>query len=144
MADHRDYKVASGGSERLHTASPFNVKADSITLRNFNREEVFELLLQHQSATGQRFEEEALAHVWHLTRGQPWLVNALARQLTQVIVKDRTHTITQTHVEQAKEILIQRRDTHLDSLAERLREERVKGILVPMLAGEMLPDVPDD
>ncbi|MFM7201491.1 MAG: ATP-binding protein, partial [Myxococcota bacterium] len=47
-------------------------------------------------------------------------------------------------VEQAKEILIQRRDTHLDSLAERLREERVKGILVPMLAGEMLPDVPDD
>ncbi|MFM7202714.1 MAG: ATP-binding protein, partial [Myxococcota bacterium] len=144
MRDVRDYKVASGGSERLHTASPFNVKADSITLRNFNQEEVFELLLQHTSATGQPFEEEALAHVWYLTRGQPWLVNALARQLTQVIVKDRAQTITRENVEQAKEILIQRRDTHLDSLAERLREERVKRILVPMLAGHHLPELPSD
>jgi hypothetical protein len=28
MRDVRDYKVASGGSERLHTASPFNIKTE--------------------------------------------------------------------------------------------------------------------
>lgn len=144
MRDVRDYKVASGGSDRLHTASPFNVKADSITLRNFNYDEVFELLRLHTAATGQVFDEDALEHVWHLTRGQPWLVNSLARQLTEFLVKDRTQAITRTDVEAAKEMLIQRRDTHLDSLAERLREERVKRILVSMIAGELLPDLPDD
>ncbi|MFM7204518.1 MAG: ATP-binding protein, partial [Myxococcota bacterium] len=144
VADHRDYKVASGGSERLHTASPFNVKARSLTLRNFYREEVHSLLLQHTTETGQPFEPEALDAVWNLTRGQPWLVNALANVMVGDLVPARSKPITLQDVEQAKEILIQRRDTHLDSLAERLREERVKGILVPMLAGEMLPDVPDD
>ncbi|MFM7203391.1 MAG: ATP-binding protein, partial [Myxococcota bacterium] len=144
MRDVRDYKVASGGSERLHTASPFNVKARSLTLRNFYREEVHALLLQHTIETGQPFEPEALDAVWNLTRGQPWLVNALANVMVVDLVRTRSKPITLQDVEQAKEILIQRRDTHLDSLAERLREERVKGILVPMLAGEMLPDVPDD
>ncbi len=46
MRDVRDYKVKSGGSEglrpafgdRLYTASPFNIKAESLTLRNFNFE----------------------------------------------------------------------------------------------------------
>ena len=47
-------------------------------------------------------------------------------------------------IEQAKEILIQRQDTHLDSLAERLREDRVKALIQPILAGGELPDVPPD
>lgn len=144
MRDVRDYKVASGGSDRLNTASPFNVKADSITLRNFNRNEVFELLCQHTSATGQVFEPDALQHVWYLTRGQPWLVNALARQLVEVLVPDRSVSISQADVEAAKELLIRRRDTHLDSLGERLREPRVRRIIEPMLAGDHLPELPSD
>jgi len=144
MRDVRDYKVASGGSDRLHTASPFNIKADSITLRNFNREEVFTLLRQHTSATGQVFEPGALEHIWYLTRGQPWLVNALGRQLVEVVVPERSASITQADVETAKEILIRRRDTHLDSLGERLREPRVRRIIEPMLAGEHLGEVPSD
>lgn len=144
VADHRDYKVASGGSDRLHSASPFNVKARSLTLRNFNREEVHALLLQHTAATGQPFEPEALETVWHLTRGQPWLTNALANVIVDELVTDPAQRITARDVEQAKEVLIQRRDTHLDSLAERLREERVKRILVPMLSGDHPPDLPDD
>jgi hypothetical protein len=48
-------------------------------------------------------------------------------------------------IEQAKELLIQRQDTHLDSLAERLREPRVRQVLAPLLAGELLGNVlPDD
>ncbi|MFM6908029.1 MAG: ATP-binding protein, partial [Dolichospermum sp.] len=39
-----------------------------------------------------------------------------------------------------KEILITRQDTHLDSLAERLREKRVKNIIEPILSGQTLPD----
>jgi hypothetical protein len=79
-----------------------------------------------------------------LTEGQPWLVNALGRQLTEVLVSDRSQPITAAQVEAAKEILIRRQDTHLDSLMERLREPRVRAILEPVLAGENLGNVPDD
>jgi hypothetical protein len=49
MRDVRDYKVAAGGSERLNTASPFNVKTDSITLGSFTREDV--ATLYHSTPT---------------------------------------------------------------------------------------------
>ncbi|MFN7413621.1 MAG: AAA family ATPase, partial [Dolichospermum sp.] len=40
LRDVRDYKVASGGSDRLNTSSPFNIKVASLTMRNFNLAEV--------------------------------------------------------------------------------------------------------
>ncbi|MFL0604075.1 ATP-binding protein, partial [Cylindrospermopsis raciborskii UAM/DH-BiRr] len=103
-----------------------------------------ELYLQHTQATGQVFTPEAIQQAFYLTDGQPWLVNALARQATQVLVKDITQPITAEVINRTKEILIQRQDTHLDSLAERLREDRVKAIIQPMLAGSDLPDTPED
>ncbi|MBF2017283.1 MAG: AAA-like domain-containing protein [Rivularia sp. T60_A2020_040] len=144
LRDVRDYKVASGGSDRLNTSSPFNIKVTSITLRNFNAEEVQELYQQHTAATGQIFTEEATATAFDLTQGQPWLVNALAKEVVEKMVRDRSITITKEHILQAKEILIARQDTHLDSLAERLREPRIKAIIEPMLAGLGLGDIPND
>jgi hypothetical protein len=144
LRDVRDYKVASGGDGRLGTSSPFNIKAESLTLRNFTRQEVAELYAQHTTETGQAFLPDAVEHAYDLTGGQPWLVNALARQLTEVLVPDKARAITKGDVNQAKEILIRRQDTHLDSLVDRLREPRVRGILEPMLAGDLLGDVPED
>jgi ATPase family associated with various cellular activities (AAA) len=139
MRDVRDYKVAAGGSDKLQTASPFNIKVESLTMRNFYVTEVAELYQQNTDDTGQIFTHEAVQLVFELTQGQPWLVNAIARQLTEVIAPEPTVTITPAMVEEAKEIIIRRQDTHLDSLAERLREERVKAIMEPILAGQGLP-----
>jgi hypothetical protein len=144
LQDVRDYKVASGGSVRLDTASPFNIKVESLTLRDFTVQEVAELCHQHTSDTGQIFTPESLQRIYDLTQGQPWLVNAIARQLTEFLVPDPTIALTVDHVERAKEILIQRNDTHLDSLAKRLREPRVRAVIEPMLAGQELGEVPDD
>jgi hypothetical protein len=144
MRDVRDYKVKAGGSDRLNTASPFNIKVASLTMGNFSFEDVGNLYQQHTDATGQIFTPEAVSHAFYLTDGQPWLVNALAREATQYLVKDPAEPITIAVIEQAKEILIQRQDTHLDSLAERLREDRVKVIIQPMLAGEELSDTAED
>ncbi|XHR83809.1 MAG: ATP-binding protein [Gloeotrichia echinulata GP01] len=144
LRDVRDYKVASGGSDRLNTSSPFNIKVSSITLRNFNAEEVVELYQQHTQETGQIFTKEAAATAFDLTQGQPWLVNALAKEVVEKMVKDRSIAITKEHILQAKEILIARQDTHLDSLAEKLREKRVKDIIEPILSGQALPDTPAD
>jgi type II secretory pathway predicted ATPase ExeA len=144
MRDVRDYKAASGGSDRLQTASPFNIKVESLTLRNFNAGEVAELYQQHTDDTGQVFDPRAIQLAFELTQGQPWLVNALAQQLTDEIAPDPQTTITPHMVEEAKEILIRRQDTHLDSLAERLREDRVKVIIEPLLAGQELPNTSNE
>ena len=144
MRDVRDYKYAAGGSERLNTSSPFNIKVQSFTLRNFNQDEVRRLYAQHTEATGQIFTEEAVNLAFYLTQGQPWLVNAIAKEITEYMAPDPKIPITPELINQAKEILIKRQDTHLDSLAERLREDRVRAVIQPILAGLELPDVPQD
>ncbi len=144
LRDVRDYKLREGVAGRLGTASPFNIKVESITLRDFTADEVAQLYRQHTDETGQVFTPEAIARAFELSQGQPWLVNALARQITWYDVTDRTVSITAAHMEQAKEELIARQDTHLDSLAERLREPRVRAVIEPMLAGTTLGNVPQD
>lgn len=144
LRDVRDYKVVDGFEGRLGTASPFNIKVESLTLRDFTADEVAELYQQHTDDTGQRFTPEALAAAFAETQGQPWLVNALARQLTEVVVPQRDRSIDVDDVGAARQILIQRMDTHLDSLADKLREPRVRRIVAPMIAGEALPELPDD
>lgn len=143
MRDVRDYKVAAGGSAHLGTASPFNIAAESLTLRGFTRDEVAELYGQHTEETGQVFEPAAVDRAWFLTQGQPWLVNALARQCVEVLAPGG-RTVTAADIEAAKNTLILRQDTHLDSLAERLREDRVRRVMEPLLAGGTLGNVPDD
>jgi type II secretory pathway predicted ATPase ExeA len=144
LRDVRDYKVASGGSERLNTSSPFNIKVRSLTMQPFTASEVAALYQQHTSETGQAFTPDALQAAFDLTQGQPWLVNSLAKVSVEELVTDLTQPVTRAHIGQAKEILIERQETHLDSLAERLREPRVRRIVEPMLAGRELPDVPFD
>jgi len=144
MRDVRDYKVASGGRDRLNTSSPFNIKVRSFTLSNFTLKDVGNLYQQHTEATGQIFTDEAIDLAFHLTQGQPWLVNAIAKEITEYIAEDPAIPITPELVNQAKEILIKRQDTHLDSLAERLREDRVRVIIQPILSGQELVNMPED
>jgi len=139
LRDVRDYKASlRPDGQTLGTSSPFNIKVRSLTIRNFNEAEVAELYGQHTAETGQTFTPEALALAFALTGGQPWLVNALANVLVLDLVPDLTTTITGEHMQQAREVLIARRDTHLDSLIERLREDRVRRVIEPMLAGKLV------
>jgi hypothetical protein len=72
-----------------------------------------------------------------LTEGQPWLVNAVANEIVEKILKgDYAKEITLEHVETAKENLIARRDTHLDSLIDKLKEERVRNIVSAVINGD--------
>ncbi len=141
LRDVRDYKIqVRPESESLGTSSPFNIKTRSLSLRNFTPEEVKELLEQHTRETRQAFEPDAVEEVFQQTQGQPWLVNALASQLTtsyDALVPDRTAVVTRDKVLEAREILIERRDTHLDSLVDKLREDRVRRTLEPILVGSL-------
>jgi len=140
LKDVRDYKAqARPGAEPLGTSSPFNIKSRSLSLRNFTAAEVAELLSQHTVETGQEFAPDAVEQIFNQSGGQPWLVNALARQLVtdyDALVQDRSVTVTKEDVLAAREILIERRDTHLDSLVARLNEDRVRRVIEPILTGE--------
>jgi hypothetical protein len=147
LRDVRDYKVKLRPGERsIGTSSPFNVKARSLFLENFSLEEVFELLEQHTAETGQEFSVEVKEEIFRLGAGQPWLTNALANEIVSEILRnDVSHAITMEMVQQAKKRLILRRDTHLDSLIDKLRDERVRWVAQAIVNGDNLHyDILDD
>ncbi|MBK1707420.1 ATP-binding protein [Halochromatium glycolicum] len=147
VRDLRDYRIhASSETEIITGGSAFNIRAKSLRLGDFSADEVRRLLTEHTLETGQHFTAEALERVWTLTQGQPWLVNALAYETCFEMRegRNRIRPIDRDMIEQAKEALIARRVTHLDQLADKLREARVRRIIEPMLAGTALGEVPLD
>ena len=143
MMDIRDMKArVRPHSETLGSKSPFNVIAEDFTLRNFTEDEVRTLYAQHTEATGQVFEPEAVKSAMEWSGGQPWLVNALASECVDKIHDGRyDEPITAADIEAAKEAIIRRRDTHVDSLMDRLREPRVRRVMEPVILGNQLTDL---
>ena len=138
VRDVRDYRIHSSAEDRLVLGgSAFNIKSESLRLGDFSEQEIRALLAQHTAATGQPFTEEALALILTRTAGQPWLVNALCYDacFRHKPGRDRALAITADAVVAAQERLILRRDTHIDDLANKLREERVRRVIEPILAG---------
>ncbi len=134
LRDVRDYKAAAGGDPtRLGSSSPFNIKVRSIRIDDFTRAEVVALYAQHTAETGQEFSDRALDLAYFYTQGQPWLVNALAAEVIEEMGIEST--ITEDHIDRAKERLIVARATHLDSLADKLTEARVQRVIEPLIAG---------
>ena len=136
VRDVRDYRIWSDQNQAtVLGGSAFNIKAESLKLLAFSPEQVRMLYLQHTQETGQQFTPEAIDHAFYLTNGQPWLVNALAYEACFRAVTDRTITITKETIDQAKETLILRRDTHIDVLIDRLEESRVREIIDAVISG---------
>ncbi len=139
IRDVRDYRIHSSKDKAVITGgSAFNIKAKSLRLGDFSQEEVNTLYRLHTKETGQVFIDDALSLAWELTRGQPWLTNALAYEACFEIDagKNRTTPITIELLDEARERLILRRDTHLDQLIDKLQEDRVRRVIGPILAGE--------
>ena len=137
MLDVRDYKAQiRPDGESLGQISPFNIISEDMLLRNFTAEEVAALYAQHTEETRQKFAPDVLDRVMDFSGGQPWLVNALARECVEKIHGFRyDETVTADDIETAKETIIRRRDTHVDSLMERLREPRVRRVVEPVIFG---------
>ena len=138
VRDVRDYRIHSGSEKAVVAGgSAFNVKARSLRLGDFSEGEVRALLAQHTDETGQSFTPEALDLIWTQTCGQPWLVNALASEACfwNEEGRDRARPIGTEDIFDAREKLVSRRETHLDQLADKLQEERVRRVVEPLLSG---------
>ena len=138
VRDVRDYRIQSTAENAIIAGgSAFNIRAESLRLGDFSPDEVHILLSQHTETTGQIFAEDAQNEIWRLTRGQPWLVNALAYEacFKNKSGRDRSQPITAEAICDAREQLIQRREIHLDQLADKLKEDRVRRVVEPLLSG---------
>jgi len=137
LRDIREYKnkVKEIDGE-MGSGSPFNIKAESFFLKNFTKEQIAQLFQQYTDETGQQFSEAVIELIYVYTGGQPWLVNAIANEITVKILKqDSQKEITTEIVDTAKENLIQRRDTHLDSLMDKLKDPRIMNIVQSIISG---------
>ena len=138
IRDVRDYRIHTAHQEIITGGSAFNIKAESLRLGNLSRQETESLWRQHQDATGQQIDPAIFPELWEDTWGQPWLVNALGYQVTwrDRELRERSRPITLERYKAARDRLIQSRATHLDQLADKLREERVRRVIEALLSGE--------
>jgi hypothetical protein len=73
------------------------------------------------------------------------LVNAIAREvIVEMLDSDYSQAVTADRVEEAIQTIILRRDTHIDSLLERLKEERVRKVIEPLILGGYVSHSSDD
>ena len=120
LRDVREYEIRSDVSgESFAGGSGFNITAESLRLADFGEEEVRTLLGQHTAATGQSFTDAAFSAIWRESRGQPWLVNALAHQacFKDEAGRDRSRPIDEDAVMEAREELVRTDPAHLHLLA---------------------------
>ncbi|WP_133511801.1 ATP-binding protein [Candidatus Thiosymbion oneisti] len=148
VRDVRDYRIHDGDHQIITGGSAFNIKSESLRLGNFSHEEVALLYTQHTEATGQLFEAGVIDYVFEQTTGQPWLVNAMGYEacFRAKAARDRSCPITLTDMLDARERLIERRDTHLDQLGDKLKEARVQRVIGRLLADTLAADavIPED
>ena len=139
MLDVRDYKAqVRPDGESLGQISPFNIIAEDMLIPNFVESDIRTLYAQHTAETGQAFADGVVEDVWRLTRGQPWLVNAIAHECVAKIHAFRyAEPITVADVEAAKEAIIQKNPVHLDYLFYIASHHSVKPFLDAALNGSI-------
>jgi hypothetical protein len=137
MRDLKDYITAAKGGVPVNPGSPFNIKSDSASISNFQKDDIGRLFAQRTAETGQRITGEALDYVFEQSRGQPWIVNSLFQRATmRVLDEESAETVTIGHIREAREQMIIARETHLDALVWRLENPAVRQVMETFFSGE--------
>ncbi|GHV76385.1 hypothetical protein AGMMS49942_12060 [Spirochaetia bacterium] len=140
MRDLKDYITAAKDGVAPNPGSPFNIKEDSATLSNFQKDGITRLFAQRTKENGQQITPEALDYVYEQSKGQPWIVNSLFKRATmRVLDEDSTETVTIDHILLARKQMIEARETHLDALVYRMDDSRVRKLMETLITGEPDP-----
>jgi hypothetical protein len=135
------FDVRTDALERVGTFTPLSTQAEAMRVGLFDMSDVAELVEQHQRETGQAFAPTAIKRALEITCGQPWVVNAVARECVAMCAADQSRAVEAPHVERAASILVERNETHVHSLYEHLLDDRVRRVLEPILGAEPLPSL---
>ncbi|MDR1315477.1 MAG: PD-(D/E)XK nuclease domain-containing protein [Spirochaetales bacterium] len=137
MRDLKDYITMAKEGVPVNPGSPFNIKSDSAVIGNFKENDIMKLFAQRTEETGQKITDGALAYVCGQSQGQPWIVNSLFQRATmRVLDENSNETVTVEHIREARRQMTEGRETHLDSLAVRLRDKNIRRIIETIITGE--------
>ncbi|MDR1251346.1 MAG: PD-(D/E)XK nuclease domain-containing protein [Treponema sp.] len=144
IRDLKDYITAAKEGVPVNPGSPFNIKSDSAVIGNFSQDDAKHLFAQRTKETGQEITGEALEYVWDQSRGQPWIVNSLFMRATmRILNEDNYETVNLRHIQEAREQMVLARETHLESLAYRLEDPRIRKVIETIMAGGSDPSLAD-
>ena len=134
VCNYRIFSIAD--ASKVSGGSAFNIEAEALRLGDFSKLEVRHVLCQHTAEKGQGFDLGAAGRIWARTHPR----TALAGQRTGLsdpfpdwAGRDGSGPIGIAAIDRAKETLIRTKVTHLDELAIRLSDERVRRVVLPML-----------
>ncbi len=114
----------------------FNIEARSIRLGNLSRDDIYKLMESFKKDMNIKISSDTAKRIYEKTKGQPWLVNAIAFEIGEEMVPRKSLTkITPKDIDEAVENITQRQEIHLNSLTDRLKEDRVRRIITPILIG---------
>jgi hypothetical protein len=140
MRDLKDYITAVKGGVAPNPGSPFNIKSDSVMLSNFTKNDIENLFAQRTEETKQAIDHNALEYVFEQSQGQPWIVNSLFLRATmRVLQEDDYSTVTLKHIKEAREQMILARETHLDALAYRMEDPKIRKLIEAIISGKTDP-----
>jgi len=140
MKDLKDYITAAKDGVAPNPGSPFNIKSDSAVIANFTQTDVENLFAQKTEETGQKIDRDALEYTWEQSRGQPWIVNSLFMRATMRVLQDDDYsTVTLAHIKEAREQMVLARETHLDSLAYRMEDPKIRKLIETIITGKTDP-----
>lgn len=135
LRDVRDYKIYSKEQqEYVMGGSAFNISAVSARLPRFTEAQAKALANLHTADTGQAFDDNAIKLLMRLTDGQPWCVNRILYEATKTAPDTKTSISTQIIAQSAQQVVLSR-ETHLQNIAEAVRDPRVHTVIEAMLVG---------
>ena len=142
LRNFRYYKSLNRTANKtMGNSTPFDVIKKTLLVKTFTKAEINSLYKQHTDETGQIFDTEAIDYIYEQTQGQPWLVNTIAAEIIyEILQSNYSQRITKMLAYNAIQNLITRRDTHVASLFEHLKEERVRKVIEPLILGEHFYD----
>jgi hypothetical protein len=137
VRDVRDNDIDIGNGQFITGRSGSDVRESSIVLYNFTQSEIKELCGQYTAETGHAFQENVYSHLYILTGGRPWLVNALlCEALYEMgLAATPSRALTSGMIDVAKEHFLERQNSYMEQLEEKLSSPGVRETLFPILIG---------
>ena len=103
-------------------ASPFNI-SDNLNVPYFTDEEAMELIGQHETETGQLFEEKVKLKISEITANQPGLFNGFCKKTVEDCAKQQTITYS-CYLKTEDWYLTEAIDKNFANILNKAKEER--------------------
>jgi hypothetical protein len=114
----------------------FNIKDATLRISFLRREDLDDMFSEYISKNGMEMDKAAIERIWRYSSGQPWIVSTLAGEIFHDIAPAKgIRRVSPELVDEAIDNVIVKQGNHQEYLVSQLRDERVKKILGPILAG---------